>query len=401
MLIPSERTNLMQTNHSVIPRKYLMAIWGAAILGSLLAIVGFLLNAVQFYQSYLFSFSFWLSVSLGGLGLAMLHYLTRGGWGFSIQRFLEGSAMILPLLLILCIPVILGMNELYHWVAPEHPDEVLLKKQAYLNVPFFLIRLAVYFGIWILFSWLIISRSNRLNNYTDIPAIQSLRRISAPGLVLLLITISFAAVDLFMSLEYHWFSSIYGFMIILDSGLTCLAFMIVLIYFSRTQKPFKHWISAQQFHDLGNLLLAMVVLWAYLSFMQYLIIWYGNIPEEIHWYLHRTRGGWEYFAYALMAFHFGVPFFLLLLRRSKRKASILFRIALLVLIMRAVDYFWLVMPAFHQEVFHIHWLDVALFVAMGGIWLAAFFWIVDRRPLLPIHDPWIERVAGYERRDPV
>ena len=331
-------------------------------------------DADQFFRSYLIGYLLWAGVALGSLGLVMLHHLTGGGWGRAIRSLLESGTRTLPLVALLAVPLLLGLPKLYIWARPEAmaADELLRHKAAYLNVPFFIARLAGYFAIWLGLTFVMNRRGD------DAPR----KTASGPGLVLFVLTVTFAAIDLAMSLEPAWFSTIYGAILMVGHVLSTLAFVTWMILTLLRHKPYAGAVNAQHFHDLGNLMLAFVMLWAYMSFSQYLIIWAGNLPEEIPWFIARLNGGWEYVAGALLVFHFFVPFFLLLMRFNKRKAEILGRIASFMLLMRLVDLVWMVEPAFHPGRLHLHWMDLALPVGLGGIWMAVFVWQLKRRKVV-------------------
>jgi len=340
----------------------------------------------RFYQAYLPAYLLWASIALGSLALLMLHHLTGGAWGFVIRRVLESSSQTIPALLLLFLPVLLGMRRLYVWTAPEElaAEPILQAKAAYLNIPFFLARAALYFGVWI---WL----SARLNRWSarqdrgEAP-LAPIQRLSALGLLLYGLTATFAAVDWVMSLEPDWYSTIYGMLFMVGHALAALAFAVPVLRVIARARPLAALVSGDHFQDLGNLLLGFVLLWAYLSFAQYLIIWSGNLVEEIPWYLRRTRGGWGWIPAGLIAFHFALPFALLLMRTLKRRAEALVAVAGLLLAVRAVDLFWLVRPAFADAV-QLHWLDLLTPVAIGGIWLGLFLQRLTARPLVPLHDP--------------
>ncbi len=357
---------------------------GAAALG--LCAAGAILNPAQFLRSYLVAFLFWMAIALGSAALVMLHYLVGGRWGFVIRRLLEAATRTLPAMAVLMLPLLLGIRSLYHWTHPEG-DRLLEHKALYLNIPFFLVRAAIYFSVWILLT----RRLTRLSLEQDRTAEPSIQRrmqvLSGPGLLLYGFTVTFASIDWAMSLEPHWFSTIYGMIFMVGQGLATLAFVIAVLVLLSRHAPLSEALTALHFHDLGNLMFAFVMLWGYVSFSQFLIIWSGNLPEEIPWYLARLRGGWQWVALILLLFHFFLPFVLLLMRGVKRRREALARVAVAVLALRLVDMFWLVAPAFHPEGFTIHWMDLAAPVGLGGLWLAAFFSNLKRAPLLPLHDP--------------
>ena len=367
------------------------------VIAGLLSLVGvFVSGSASFFQAYLFGYLFWVGIALGCLALLMLHHLAGGRWGFVIQRPLEAGVRTLPLLALLFVPILFGLKELYLWARPETvaAEALLRHKQLYLNPPAFLFRAVVFFAVWIGVGALLTMLSGRRDQGAEtLPLTRRMQVLSGPGLLLYGVTVSFAAIDWGMSLEPFWFSSVYGIIFIVGQNLAALAFVIVTVVLLSDRPPLRDAITPQQFHDLGNFLLAFVMLWAYIAFSQFLIIWSGNLPEEIPWYLNRMRGGWGVLAAILVAFHFLVPFLLLLSRSTKRRAKVLLLVAAGILAMRLLDLYWLTSPAFHPGGFSLHWMDLSLPVGLGGIWLAAYLSRLQRRPLLPEHDPRFAAVA--------
>lgn len=368
------------------------------VVGLLLCMVGGWPNPEQFFRSYLLAYVFWVGISLGSLGVVMLHHLTGGGWGFVIRRLLESGTRTLPLMALLFVPLLFGMSDLYVWARPDAvaADEILQHKSAYLNPSFFMLRTAIYFAAWIGVASLL----NRWSGEQDRTAAPGLTRrlqlLSGPGLVLYGLTVTFASVDWVMSLEPHWFSSIYGILFMVGQGLASLAFATALAVALADRPPLSELVSPARLHDLGNLLLAFVMLWTYIAFSQFLIIWSGNLPEEIPWYLHRTGGGWQWIGLFLLAFHFALPFLLLLSRQIKRDARMLMIVSAAIIAMRLVDLYWLVVPAFHPDGVRLHWMDLAAPVGIGGLWMAVFAWQLKQRPLVPIHDPRLKELMTHE-----
>lgn len=363
--------------------------------GIVLSLIGFFLDRAQFFHSYLVGYLFWLSLPIGSFAILMLHHLVGGGWGFVIRRLLEAGTRTIRLMLLLFVPIILGRHDLYEWTeaAAVARDEALQHKSAYLNTPFFLARAALYFAIWLVLAYFLSKWSTDQDRTHDPALTRRLQDLSGPGLVLWGATVTFAAVDWVMSLEPHWYSTVYGILFMVGQGLTALALMIVALARLADQPPLLGVVGRQQFHDLGNLMLAFLMLWAYISFSQFLIIWSGNLPEEITWYKARLAGGWQWLGVALILVHFALPFVLLLVRQIKRTYPILAMLAMAMLVTRWVDLFWIVTPAFHHQgpvQLHLHWMDFTTMAGIGGVWLAAFIWQVKRWPLLPLYDPRLE-----------
>jgi hypothetical protein len=359
------------------------------IVGLAACAVGFAISPQQFFRSYLFAYLFWMSVGLGCLPILMMYHLVGGAWGYSIRRLLESGTRTIVLLAFLFIPVLAGIRQLYQWVNPPSPDivEAVLKKALYLNVPFFIGRAVFFFFLWWFYA-------NRLNRWSaaqdetgDIGLLRRFARLSGPGLVFYGLTLTFALIDWAMSLEPRWYSTVYGLLWMVDTGLSALAFCIVVFAFLSDREPLSRIARPEHLHDLGNLLFAFLMLWAYLAFCQLLIIWAGDVPEEIAWYLSRLRHGWEWTAAVLFSFQFFVPWFLLLSRRNKRDRRRLGYIALLVLGMRIVDTFWMITPTFYPDGFTLHWLDPIALAGIGGVWLAIYARGLLAMPLLAVNDP--------------
>jgi hypothetical protein len=371
---------------------YLGGLAGLAVCGA-----GALLWPEQFFRSYLFAFLFWAGIALGSLAILMLHHLVAGAWGFMIQRTLEAATRTLPVVALLFVPVALGLHSLYEWTHADvvAADKVLQFKRPYLNEGFFLLRSAGYFVAWIGLAWLLSHFSGQQDRqHAERPTLR-LQGLSGPGLALFVLTVSFASVDWIMSLEPHWFSTIYGILIGMGQVLSALAFAIVVTRLAMEQEPMRGVVESGHFHDLGNLLLAFVMLWAYMAFSQFLIIWSGNLPEEVPYYITRANTSWKWIGMALVGLHFAVPFLVLLSRGSKQNARLLSLVAGGILLMRLVDNFWLVAPAFHRDGLRLHVLDLLLPLAIGGIWLSAFLWQLGRRSMLPTHDPRLQEALSH------
>ncbi len=350
----------------------------------------------QFFRSYLVAYLFWSGICLGSLAVLMLHHLTGGAWGLLIRRPLEAATMTMPLVAVLVVPILVGIPELYAWshAASVAADPTLQHKRAYLNVPFFIARTASYFIIWIALTSLM-NRWSREQDRTGAPALaRRLYNISGPGLVIYGLTVTFASLDWVMSLEPDWFSTIYSLLFMVGQVLAALAFVIALLGIVVARSPLAVLASPQHMRDLGNLLLTFVILWAYMAYSQFLIIWSGNLTDEIPWYLRRLAGGWEWIAVALIVLHFAVPFFALLSREVKRRVGVLSSLAGALLVLRFVDLYWTVDPAFDAGV-RVHWLDLAAVIGVGGVWVAMFVRQLEARPLLPLHDPGLSDAVRH------
>jgi hypothetical protein len=374
----------------------------AGIAGVVVCALGGFLSPDYFFRSWLVGWAFWVGIAAGSLAIMMLHHLTRGAWGLVIRRVLEASARTLPFLLVLSIPLLFGLPKVYLWARPEvvAHDPLLQAKAPYLNVPFFLIRLVLYFVIWSGLAYTLSRMSWRQDEGKDPGLTRRMQLLAGPSLAAYCLAVTFAAVDWLMSVEPHWFSTIYGIYLMGSQGLTALAFLITFALWLSRREPMDAVIKPGHFHDWGKLFLAFTMLWAYFNFSQFLIIWAGNLPEEIVWYLHRIENGWGFVALSLVLFHFALPFVLLLSRDLKRNARRLVWVALLMLVMRLVDLFWQVEPAYIGEtgtqspVFY--WMYLAAPIAVGGLWMWYFLRELKRRPLLPVHDPYLPEAIDHE-----
>jgi hypothetical protein len=357
--------------------------------------IGALFQPAQFFESYLLAYMFCLSTTLGCLALGMVHQLSGGAWGIVIRRPVGAAIRLLPVMTLLFIPVLAGMGHLYVWTRtdPAH-DELLAAKHLYLNTPFFVVRAALYFTAWNVIGAVLNRWAVEQDRTGDPEVARRMQKLSAGGLVVYCLTITFASFDWLMSLEPHWYSTIYGVLIMGGQGVTALAFLICVLVWLSARPPLDAILVKAHFHDLGNLLLAFVMLWAYFAFSQYLIIWAGNLPEEIAWYVHRLQTGWRLVGLLLVLFHFAVPFVLLLSRTIKRERELIAKVAIGILVMRLVDLFWLIAPEFHTAGIRVSWLDVLLPLSLGACWLGLFIRQLRRRTLLPQHDPEFEEALG-------
>jgi hypothetical protein len=347
----------------------------------------------EFYRAYLLGFMCWLGVALGSMAIIMIRHLTGGGWGVVIRR-LQGAAMrTLPLLAFLFIPVILGMHRLYIWAQPldqiadkhlrEHLQDIT---KTYLTTNGFIIRAIFYFAIWNLLSFLLSKWSKEGDSPSARDNTQRFKAVAGPGLILYGFTISFAAIDWVMSLDPSWISTIFGLIILIGEVLSAMCFAVVVERILFNYKPMSEMLKPDFVHDHGKWMLAFTMVWAYFSFSQWLIIWAGNLPSEITFYLKRLNGGWGWIALILPVFHFAVPFAVLLSRPFKRDIRKLVWVAVWLMLMRYIDMYWIIEPNFSQT-FKLTLADIVVPIAIGGFWLAYFFYNLGSLPLLPIYDP--------------
>ena len=363
----------------------------AAIAASAVGLVGLIVSALtsesSVFPSYLLAFLFCWGLAGGALALLMVHQLTGGAWGFLIQRPLEAAAKTMPLIALMFIPVVLGMHDLYHWTHEDAvaTDALLQHKAAYLDTTFFVARAVVYFAIWLALAF-------ALSKWSTRPSI--LGKVAGPGLVLYVFSTSFAAFDWAMSLDPHWFSTIYGLIFVVGQALGALAFAIAMLHLLRGGE-LGHAMTTDRIHDLGKLLFAFVMLWGYVNLSQFIIIWYGNLPEEIVWYTHRNEHGYHPLTIGLVFLQFVIPFFALISRHPKRRLGVLAGIATAILAIRLIDLFWLIMPGELRPHFSLTIADLAAPLFLGGLWFTFFTFNLSRRPLLNHEDPRLEEAFSH------
>jgi hypothetical protein len=370
----------------------------AALLGAVVCVMLGFGNPKQFFFSWLVSFLFFSSLALGALFFVLIQYAAQGGWGIVLRRIAETTFATIPVMAALFVPLLLGLHDLYSWSVPgaaEH-DALLRWKRPYLNVPFFLIRAAVFFGLWS-FIALLYYRCSRGQDVTGDPAVTArLRRLAGPAIIVLALTQTFASVDWIMSLTPHWYSTMFGVYFFAGSFVGFIALLSVVATAMRRAGLLDAVISPEHLHDIGKLLFAFTVFWAYIAFSQFFLIWYGNLPEETVWYKARMEGSWMTVSVLLMAGHFAVPFFYLMGRTVKRNGATLAIGGVWILVMHFVDLYWQVMPTLHPEGFRPSVLDVAAFVAIGGCFVAAASWLIRRQALVPLRDPRLAESLAFE-----
>jgi hypothetical protein len=363
----------------------------AGIAGVIVTAIAFFIDRDYFFRAWLVGWVYWVGVALGCLALSLLHHLTHGDWGIVLRRVMEAATRTLPWMLLLFIPLAFGLEELYVWARPGEVEahELLQAKEPYLNVPFFLIRQLLYFAVWAAAAYLISRMSARQDRGEDPGLTRRMQLLAGPSLAGYCLAVTFASVDWLMSLQPEWYSTIYGVYLMGSQALTALAFLITFGLWLSRREPLDRVLHPRLFHDYGKLFFAFVMLWAYFSFSQYLIIWSGNLPEETSFYLERFKHGWGVVALALVVFHFALPFVFLLSRDLKRNARRLVWIAGLMLVMRWVDLLWQVEPAFHEQSPAMYWAYLAAPVGIGGLWLFFFLRELRKQPLLPVNDPYL------------
>lgn len=361
------------------------------LIGAIACVAGAFLSPDSFYSAYLSGYMYWLGLSLGCMAILMLYHMVGGGWGTVIRRILEAGMMTVPLMFVLFLPILFHLPRLYFWARPEvlldpkTDPKILEIAHSYLNLHDISIRYIIYFVIWFGMAYFL----NRWSTEQDTIAGQSTLRfrvISGLGLVIYSFSISFAVIDWVMSLQARWISTIYGFIFIAGEALSAFCFCVVIERILGKRKPMSEYLTDTEVHDHGKFMLTFVMVWTYFNFSQLLIIWSGNLPDEISWFFRRLHGGWEYVGLFLVLFQFAVPFALLLSRQLKRKARTLVWIASWIIFARMVDIYWHVEPALHPT-FHLSWLHFAVIAGIGGLWMAYFFHNLRLRPLLAVNAP--------------
>lgn len=397
-------TGLPQTQTPQLIQLQLLGV-SLSALGTLALLVGFFLDAEEFVQSYIFGFYFVMALPLGCLGFLMIQHLTGGAWGITVRRLLEAGALTLPVMGLLSIPVIAAAfnvfgfeNYVYSWADPalltvdsSTYDPIIAHKSPWLSPVWFLGRMVIYFVLWSTIAFFIRQWSlSQDRGHESLVMAKRMRMLSGIGVALFVISVTFFAFDVGMSLDPHWYSTMYGAHYIVNCGLSTLAVLVLVLTHVRNTKLFRDYVPVKPIHDIGKLLLAFTILWTYLSFGQYVIIWSGDLAESTPWYLRRIEGGWLYVVLILMSFGFFAPLFALLGRRPKRNLNYLAGVATIILLVRLLDVGWIILPEFHEALVQLSWMDFIAPIGLFGIWLAVFAFNVQRAPLLPLNDPQME-----------
>ena len=398
----------MSVGHSeadllVPPTAEIMRLRSRAVLagaaGLVLSLVAYILMGEAFWPSYLIAFYFWHGITMGAMAVLMVHHLSGGAWGMVARRILEAATRTLPLSALLFVPIVVKMQTLYSWSRPEAVDDAIIQaKAAYLNPEGFILRAVVYYLIWGVLIYLLTRWSREQDeNPPMLPGPQDRRSrvLSGPGLVLYVLTVTFMSVDWVMSLDPHWFSTIFGILTLGGQGLSTMAFCLVVLASLVRFRPMSAVLGPEQVHDISKLMFAFVLLWAYFNVSQLIIIYSGNLPEEIPFYLERLHGGWAVVNVLLVLGQFALPFLLLLSRDLKRNIQRVKWIALLILVMRIVDITWTVGPVFRHDGSGLSWVDFAVTVGLGGVWLAYFWTTLAARAVVPAKDPYFKEAMAH------
>lgn len=363
--------------------------YGFGAVGLIASMVGYFMNSEQFFFSYLTSFTFFTSIALASLILVMIHHVTKSSWGTVLRRIPESFFANFWIWAIFFIPVLIGMSTLYSWTNTEYiaDDPIMVGKIPYLNVPFFVIRQFLYFAIWGYLGHRLYKVSIDMDKTNDWGLVQALRNLSAPGILIFSLTVAFASFDWLMSLDAHWFSTMFGVYFFAMSFQALFPILILMIFWLHKNDILKNTIGKAHIYDLGAWFFGFSVFYAYIAFSQFLLIYYANIPEETLWFYHRLEGSWEFVTFALLFGRFIIPFILLLNRDTKHNHKILVFTSILVIVMHFVEIYWIAMPVLSHSGVEISWIDFATFIGLGGIFMGLFFQQFKKNNIVPINDP--------------
>lgn len=359
-------------------------------IGFLTFFAGILIDSKRIWFSFLTSSLFVLFLSLGGLFFTSVQHVSKAGWSVNIRRFMEGFSAYIPIGFLFALPLLFAWDSLYPWMKPEYvaKDYLLQHKAPYLNWTFFLIRLTLFFGIWIFFARKLVSLSLKQDETGEESLTEKSLIYSVPFLILFALSFSFFSFDVLMSLEPHWFSTIFAVYTFAGCFQSFIAALILLvIYFRRTGVVSPDLVNENHLHDLGKFLLGLCVFWAYIAFSQYMLIWYANLPEEAVYYLHRSGGDWKWLSLFLILFKFIVPFLFLLPRWVKRDETSMILVSLLILVAQYADLYWMVYPQFDHEHIRFGWMEIGLLLGFIGLFLFSIFHFFGKHPLIPLKDP--------------
>ena len=354
----------------------------------------------RLWWSYLMNWVFFLSISLGALGFVLIQHLTKAGWSVVLRRIAEALAANTLVCGLLFIPLLFGLHDLYHWLDAEAvaADHILQHKAGFLNLNFFLIRIAFYFVVWIGGSLFLLRTSIRQDQTGDYRLTQRMEAASAPLMFLYALTVTLASFDLLMSLDPHWFSTIFGVYFFAGGFLAFFALLPVIVWWLQGRERLERAITPEHYQDMGKFMFAFLVFWGYIAFSQFMLIWYGNLPEEIGWYVRREAGTWSDIAWLIVVGHFMLPFAFLMSKHVKRRLAILVLAGLWLLAMHWIDLYWIVMPELNQEATEVPWslFDLLCLVGIGGFYLAGWSRMIGRAALVPEKDPRLGESLSFE-----
>lgn len=371
--------------------------WVIGAVGVIATLVGGASQPALAYASYHFAFMLCLGLALGALFFVMVHHIAGARWGVVVRRIAEAIASTLPLFVLLFVPILAGRLHLFEWMRPEvaEHDHLIQLKQGYLNTPFFLVRAFFYFAVWTVFS-VVLSRLSLAQDRGDgVALLGRMRKITAPGLLLYAITVTFAAFDWLMSVSPHWFSTMFGVYYFAGAFQASLALLIVVVLLLKRAGLLRGVVTVEHLHDLGKFLFAFTVFYAYIAYCQYFLIWYANIPEETFWYRERWEHGWSKPAVIMIFTTFVIPFVTLLAREAKRRVPTLLVAAASVLLGRAVEIYWIIAPSLHIEA-SLSWLNVTGLLGVAGLFLGTVAWRLGKGPLIPVGDPYLRKSLEHE-----
>lgn len=379
---------------------------GAGGLFLVLMGIGFYFDTEQALRSWLLGFIFWGGLTFGSIGIVMLQYLTGGAWGVVIRRVVEAAMRTLPLVVVLFLPLLFGVTYLYEWTHLPPDDYTVIHRGWYQTTQSWILRSVIYFAVFAIIAYLLnkwsVAQDKSADHTEAAKWLGTATAFSGPTMVIYVLAITFATVDWVMVLDPHWFSTIWGLLFVAGWALSTFSFSVIVLAYMSDKAPMNRVIGKRHFHDLGKLMLALTMVWAYFNFSQFLIIWSGNIPEETGWYLTRMKGGWGWIGVLLIVFHFAFPFLILLQQDFKRKAKLLASMAAFILVMRLVDMFYLIGPSpridahgMAKGAFVVSWMDFVAPIAIGGIWIWFFLGQLRKRPIVPVMDPFLENAIDH------
>ena len=358
-------------------------------MGLLISFLFYFVDPHHFYFSYLTTFVFFLTITLGSLFFVLILHLTRAGWGIVVRRVAEHLMKNIGLMAILFLPLLFGMHDLYHWThadAVAH-DHLLKIKVPFLNIPFFFIRMALYIWAWLFLAGRFFKFSVAQDESGDSSLTLILQKTAAYGILIYGMTQSFAFIDLVMSITPHWYSTIFGVYYFAGSTMSALIVISLTCMFLRRYGFLKDIITVEHYHDLGKLIYGFMIFWSYIAFSQFFLIWYANIPEETVFYKMHFTGSWNWIAILLCVGHFGIPFVGFMSRHIKRNLKTHCMMAIWLLFMHYVDMYWVIMPNITPAGLSYSLLDFSLLIGMGGLYFSVFFTRLKKYPLIPVKDP--------------
>lgn len=373
-------------------------ILGVFILGWAAALAGYSIDHKQFFPSYLVAFFFGTGIAMGAALFTMIQHLTGSAWSVPLRRLMENVMMSMPVLALLFLPVAFGLHELYEWSHPGimETDALLKKKEAYLNPTAFYIRAVIYFLIWSFWAWRLSSWSRAQDESKDLNLTFKSERLSAPGMLLFFLSASLASVDWIMSLQPHWFSTIFGVYCLAGGMWAFFAILTFTLLRFRANGILANSVTVEHYHDMGKWMFALTVFWAYVAFSQYMLIWYANMPEETIFFKVRRTGSWETVSGILLFGHFAATFLILLARASKRNLNVLRFVTVWILCMHYIDVYWLVMPNFAKAGVAPHWMDAACFIAVMSTLALGFWWRLKSAPIVAVGDPRLQKGLEFQ-----